>query len=42
MQYEAAVREAGIDARVMHLMEVLDEATSAIAPRSHEDTEIPS
>jgi glycolate oxidase iron-sulfur subunit len=27
MQYEAAVREAGIDARVMHLMEVLDEAT---------------
>jgi glycolate oxidase iron-sulfur subunit len=26
MQYEAAVREAGIDARVMHLMEVLDEA----------------
>ena len=29
MQYEAAVREAGIKARVMHLMEVLDEATSA-------------
>ncbi len=29
MQYEAAVREAGIDARVMHLMEVLDEATEA-------------
>jgi len=28
MQYEAAVREAGIDARVMHLMEVLDEATN--------------
>ena len=28
MQYEAAVREAGIDARVMHLMEVLDEAQS--------------
>ena len=27
MQYEAAVREAGLDARVMHLMEVLDEAT---------------
>ena len=27
MQYEAAVREAGIDARVMHLMEVLDEAS---------------
>jgi glycolate oxidase iron-sulfur subunit len=27
MQYEAAVREAGIEARVMHLMEVLDEAT---------------
>jgi hypothetical protein len=26
MQYEAAVREAGIDARVMHVMEVLDEA----------------
>ena len=29
MQYEAAVREAGIKARVMHLMEVLDEATHA-------------
>ena len=28
MQYEAAVREAGIQARVMHLMEVLDEAES--------------
>jgi glycolate oxidase iron-sulfur subunit len=28
MQYEAAVREAGLDARVMHLMEVLDEGTS--------------
>ena len=28
MQYEAAVREAGIQARVMHLMEVLDEAGS--------------
>ena len=26
MQYEAAVREAGIDARVMHVAEVLDEA----------------
>ena len=26
MQYEAAVVEAGIKARVMHLMEVLDEA----------------
>lgn len=26
LQYEAAVREAGIEARVMHLMEVLDEA----------------
>jgi glycolate oxidase iron-sulfur subunit len=26
MQYEAAVREAGIDARVMHLMEVLAES----------------
>ncbi len=26
MQYEAAVREAGIDARVMHVVEVLDEA----------------
>jgi glycolate oxidase iron-sulfur subunit len=26
MQYEAAVREAGIKARVMHVMEVLDEA----------------
>lgn len=31
MQYEAAVREAGIKARVMHLMEVLDEATPASA-----------
>lgn len=30
MQYEAAVREAGLDARVMHLMEVLDEGTSGI------------
>jgi glycolate oxidase iron-sulfur subunit len=29
MQYEAAVREAGIDARVMHVMEVLDEAYRA-------------
>jgi glycolate oxidase iron-sulfur subunit len=28
MQYESAVVEAGIEARVMHLMEVLDEATS--------------
>lgn len=28
MQYEAAVREAGITARVMHVMEVLDEAQS--------------
>jgi glycolate oxidase iron-sulfur subunit len=28
MQYEAAVREAGIDARVMHIAEVLDEAWS--------------
>lgn len=27
MQYEAAVREAGMDARVMHLAEVLDEAS---------------
>lgn len=26
MQYEAAVREAGIEARVMHIVEVLDEA----------------
>ncbi|MCC7362811.1 MAG: 4Fe-4S dicluster domain-containing protein [Dehalococcoidia bacterium] len=26
MQYEAAVREAGLDARVMHLAELLDEA----------------
>ena len=26
MQYEAAVREAGIKARVMHIAEVLDEA----------------
>ncbi len=31
MQYEAAVVEAGLKARVMHLMEVLDEAT---APRA--------
>lgn len=29
MQYSAAVAEAGIDARVMHLMEVLDEAQAA-------------
>ncbi|MEO9254468.1 MAG: heterodisulfide reductase-related iron-sulfur binding cluster [Tepidiformaceae bacterium] len=29
MQYEAAVRDAGIDARVMHVMEVLDEAYRA-------------
>ena len=29
MQYLAAAREAGLDARVMHLMEVLDEATSS-------------
>jgi glycolate oxidase iron-sulfur subunit len=29
MQYEAAIREAGIDARVMHVMEVLDEAQAA-------------
>ena len=29
MQYNAAVAEAGIDARVMHLMEVLDEAHAA-------------
>ena len=28
MQYEAAVREAGLSTRVMHLMEVLDEATN--------------
>ncbi len=28
MQYESAIAEAGIEARVMHLMEVLDEATS--------------
>ncbi|MGE3076299.1 MAG: (Fe-S)-binding protein [Dehalococcoidia bacterium] len=27
LQYQAAVAEAGIEARVMHLMEVLDEAT---------------
>ena len=26
MQYEAAVRDAGIEARVMHIVEVLDEA----------------
>jgi hypothetical protein len=26
MQYEAAVREAGIKARVMHIAQVLDEA----------------
>jgi len=29
MQYEAAVREAGIGARVMHVMELLDEAQAA-------------
>ena len=29
MRYNAAVAEAGIDARVMHLMEVLDEAHAA-------------
>jgi hypothetical protein len=29
MQYEAAVRDAGIEARVMHVMEVLDEAYRA-------------
>jgi len=33
MQYEAAVREAGIDARVMHLAEALDEAERS-APRA--------
>jgi Fe-S oxidoreductase len=26
MQYEAALREAGIGARVMHIVELLDEA----------------
>jgi glycolate oxidase iron-sulfur subunit len=31
MQYEAAVREAGLDARVMHLMELLDEAGGGAA-----------
>jgi glycolate oxidase iron-sulfur subunit len=31
MQYEAAVREAGIDARVMHVIEVLDEGLRAKA-----------
>lgn len=29
MQYEAAIREAGIEARVLHLAEVLDEAQDA-------------
>lgn len=29
MQYEAAVRDAGIEARVMHVMELLDEAQAA-------------
>jgi glycolate oxidase iron-sulfur subunit len=31
MHYEAAVREAGLDARVMHLMELLDEAGGGAA-----------
>lgn len=31
MQYEAAVREAGVDARVLHLAEALDEAQRAVA-----------
>ena len=31
MQYEAAVREAGLEARVMHIAEFLDEATRPIA-----------
>lgn len=31
MQYEAAVREAGIQARVMHVVELLDEAQSRAA-----------
>ena len=33
MQYEAAVREAGIGARVMHVVEVLDEALARKAAR---------
>ncbi len=32
MQYEAAIREASIDARVLHLAEALDEAQHAAAP----------
>ena len=32
MQYEAAVREAGVKARVMHLAELLDEA---LPPATH-------
>ncbi|MBI5948659.1 MAG: 4Fe-4S dicluster domain-containing protein [Chloroflexi bacterium] len=34
LQYEAAVREAGITARVMHIAELLDEAQSAAADSS--------
>jgi glycolate oxidase iron-sulfur subunit len=34
MQYEAAVREAGIDARVMHVMEILAEAESPPAKQA--------
>ena len=33
MQYEAAVREAGIEARVLHVAEALDEAQRAAGPR---------
>ena len=33
MQYEAAVREAGIDARVLHIAQVLDEAFADAAER---------
>ena len=34
MQYEAAVREAGIEARVLHLADALDEAQGGDSPRA--------
>ncbi len=39
MQYEAAVREAGVDARVMHLMEALDAAAGDDVPASGREGE---
>jgi glycolate oxidase iron-sulfur subunit len=35
MQYEAAVREAGVPARVLHIAQLLDEAQSAASPETH-------